>query len=383
MLSGHGPSGPKTTRRNFLLGGLGATLASATAGSVLSWADLGIAAENFALPEVPSIPEALKGKGEVRVVAYGGAAQAAQKKAFFEPFERLSGIKVIDLEGADHNKVRAMVDAKAVEWDCVQLGQPQVLGMNRQKPYWEPVDYGLIDTADIAAFNRNPHIAEFMVFSQIMAYRTDAFPGAHPDGWVDFWDAKRFPGPRSMVSAAGSALPELEYALIAAGVPADKLYPLDLDTAFASLSKIKPHIAKWWETGAAPVQLISSNEVVMTTAWNGRIASLQANNVPVAIGWKNALQKRDGFAVPKGAPNLTNAMKFVAFTMMAIPQARFSMQIPYGFTNRKAAQYIPAEMLAKLPTSPENQATAIPQDYAWWSANRDKVVERWNRWVLE
>lgn len=372
------------SRRGFLRGLGGAALAGgATAGGMLSWADLGIAADAVTLPEITSIPDALKGTGEVRVVAYGGAAQAALRKAFFEPFEKLSGIKVVDLEGADHNKVRAMVDARAVEWDCVQLSQTQVIGMNNQGKYWQAVDYGLMDTTEIPEVNRHSHIPEFMVFSQIMAYRTDVFKDRQPDGWADFWNEKAFPGPRAMVSAAGSNLPELEYALMAAGVPPDQLYPLDIEKAFASLSLIRPHVVKWWDTGAVPIQLISSGEVAMTTAWNGRVKALQDNNVPVQIGWKNALQKRDGFAIPEGAPNSVNAQKFLAFSMMAIPQARYSMQIPYGFTNRKAAEYIPAEMLAKLPTSPEHQASAVPLNYGWWSANRDKVVERWNRWILE
>lgn len=34
------------------------------------------------------------------------------------------------------------------------------------------------------------------------------------------------------------------------GVPADRLYPMDIDRIFASLDKIKPHIRKWWGTGS-------------------------------------------------------------------------------------------------------------------------------------
>ena len=35
-------------------------------------------------------------------------------------------------------------------------------------------------------------------------------------------------------------------ALVADGVPKDKLYPLDLDRAFKKLDEIKPHIKVWW-----------------------------------------------------------------------------------------------------------------------------------------
>ncbi len=72
---------------------------------------------------------------------------------------------------------------------------------------------------------------------------------------------------------------------MAAGVPADKLYPLDIDKAFASYEGIKKAVVKWWDTGAVPVQLLTDREVAITTVWNGRMAALQAANVPAAICW--------------------------------------------------------------------------------------------------
>jgi putative spermidine/putrescine transport system substrate-binding protein len=53
----------------------------------------------------------------VRVCSYGGAFQDAQRRAYFEPFERLSGIKVIEVQGPDPAKVKAMVDTKNIEYD--------------------------------------------------------------------------------------------------------------------------------------------------------------------------------------------------------------------------------------------------------------------------
>jgi hypothetical protein len=40
-----------------------------------------------ALPEIPPIPEKLKGTGELRIATFGGFMQDSQKKAYFEPFE--------------------------------------------------------------------------------------------------------------------------------------------------------------------------------------------------------------------------------------------------------------------------------------------------------
>ena len=116
--------------------------------------------------------------------------------------------------------------------------------------------------------------------------------------------------------------------MLAAGVPADKLYPLDLDKAFASYDKVKPDVVKWWETGAVPPQMLTDKEVVLASVWNGRVAALQKAGVPAEISWKQGLSKRDCWAVPKGAANRTNAMKFIAFSTMPVPQAQAVLPDP-------------------------------------------------------
>ena len=52
-------------------------------------------------------------------------------------------------------------------------------------------------------------------------------------------------------------------AALADGVPPDKVYPLDVDRAFASLEKIKPHISVWWDSGGQAMQLMKDGEVDM------------------------------------------------------------------------------------------------------------------------
>ena len=83
----------------------------------------------------------------------------------------------------------------------------------------------------------------------------------------------KVPGPPGHASSSRGF--NLEFALMADGVPLDQVYAT-LDTeegiarAFRKLNTIKEHII-WWETGAHPPQLLADGEVVMTTAYNGRI----------------------------------------------------------------------------------------------------------------
>jgi spermidine/putrescine-binding protein len=68
-------------------------------------------------------------KNVVVFAGWGGNIETAQRKIFFDAFEKAAGIKVIDVPGADIVKIKAMVDNGNVEWDVVQaLGMWVPLG---------------------------------------------------------------------------------------------------------------------------------------------------------------------------------------------------------------------------------------------------------------
>ncbi len=335
------------------------------------------------LPEMTSVPDSLKGKGSVRVCSYGGAFQAAQREAYFKLFEKLSGIRVIESEGPDVAKVKAMVDTHSIEYDIGEFDRGDVINLARKGDYWEKIDYSLFDTGHISAEYRYEYAVDMLPYGEILAYRTDAFKDAKPTGWKDFWDAEKFPGPRTLISGSGGLVPELEFAEMAAGTPPDKVYPINIDAAYASLAKIKPSVVKWWEAGAIPAEMLNDKEVVMGSAWNGRIAAIQAAGAPVEVVWNQGLLKRDAWAILKGTENKENAQKFCAFITLPISQARLSMLIPYGFVNSAAAQYIPASQLARLPTAPSIIEQLIIFDSQWWADNRDAVLAKWPAFLLK
>ena len=93
-----------------------------------------------AWPEQTTIPDILKGTGEVRIATFGGTMQDTQQKAYFEPFEKLSGIKVRAFPGADPTKVKAMVDTKNVEWDMAQLSRGSIMNLQKTGDYFEKID---------------------------------------------------------------------------------------------------------------------------------------------------------------------------------------------------------------------------------------------------
>jgi putative spermidine/putrescine transport system substrate-binding protein len=275
-----------------------------------------------------------------------------------------------------------MVDTKNIEYDVGEFDRASVINLMRKGDYWEEIDYSLFDVDNIDPAFRFKYSIDMLPYGQIWAYRTDAFGPRIPAENPDLWDTKNFPGPRSLQSGSGGLAPDLEIALMAAGVPPDRVYPIDIDKAFDSLAKIKPDVDKWWTAGAMPAQMLNDNSVVMATAWNGRIYAIQTNGAKVAPVWKNQLLRTDVWAIPKGAPNRENAQKFSAFITMAVPQARLSFLIPYGFVNNKSAALVPADLMKRSPTAPDIRKDMLIYNSGWWADNLDAVRARWNKFIL-
>ncbi len=105
---------------------------------------------------------------------------------------------------------------------------------------------------------------------------------------------------------------------MADGVPPADVYkvlatPEGVDRAFKKLDQLKPHIV-WWESGAQPLQLLASGEVVMTTAYNGRISGInKAEGKNFKVVWPGSIYAIDSWVILKDSPNKDQAMDFIAF----------------------------------------------------------------------
>lgn len=371
------------SRRKLLkLGGAFATASAMFAAGVPL---VGVGAQDATptseLPPVTEIPENLKGTGEVVVASWGGTFQAAQRQAYFEPFQELSGITVIEAEGPSIAQVQAMVDTGNIEWDVVQIDRAGVMNLEAKGDYWEPIDYSLFDTDNIDEGRRYTYSVDMLPYAQIIGYRTDEFPEG-PGSWADFWDTEAFPGPRTMISGSGGLWPYLEAALMADGVAKEDIYPIDIDRAYASLDNIRDDVVRWWDAGAIPAQMLTDKEALLAVIWNGRMQALLDEGVPVAPVWNQGGLFTDVWAIPKGAPNAENAQKFAAFITMAIPQARLSKLIPYGSVNNASAQYMTEEELNNFISGPAISEQMFTVNTQWWVENLDEVLERWNEWIL-
>jgi putative spermidine/putrescine transport system substrate-binding protein len=331
--------------------------------------------------------------GTVVITDGGGSWGAAQKAAYFDPFEKETGIKVTLVPYALPGKVRSSVAAGAPVADVVDLAGSQLPAFVRDGLLLE-IDTKAFDPADLAGLDpvkAHPYAIPSLFGSIVVAFGSDVAKGRKPARWSDLWDTKSFPGPRSL--ADGGALTDastFEIALLADGVAPDQLYPIDWTRAFKSLDRLKPSIAKFWTGFAEPVQLLVDQNAVLSSAYNGRVTSAQAQGAAIDFSWDQGILGWDHWVVPKGAANAVNAFRFIAFATRADRQAAFAQLIDYGPTNSRAYALLPPDRAKRLPTAPDVRGLQVIKNYDWWASDSSAGVnnelfatQQWEKWLKQ
>ena len=311
----------------------------------------------------------------------GGATQAANRKTFYTAFENKHGVKIVNTSPVDLGKLRAMVQSGNVEWTVTEIAGPDAL-LAERSGLLEPLDLTVIDLSRYPAhLQKRKFVFPKSAYSTVIGYRTDIYKeGAGPKSWADFWDVAKFPGPRTMQN---SPIEQLEFALIADGVPVDKLYPLDVDRAFRKLDQIKKHVAVWWTTGAQSAQLLVDKEAVIGTAWNGRYYNLIKQGAPVFMEWNQGAIKESAFGIPKGAKDAYWGQRVLATMADAKLQGAYADIIGYPGLNLDATSHTDPKMVPFLPTSPVHLPKQWWVNLEWWADNGPAIHERWARWILQ
>jgi len=319
---------------------------------------------------------------DVTVISFGGASQKAQDKAYYQPFAKAAGAKVVAGEyNGEQAKIKAMVEAKNVSWDVVEVESPELV-RGCEEGLYEKLDYAKIgNKADFVPEAVTECGIGTFVWSTVLAYNADKLKQA-PASWADFWDVKKFPGKRSLRKGAKYTL---EFALLADGVaPADVYKQLatrdGVTRAFAKLDQLKPHI-QWWEAGAQPPQLLAAGDVVMSSAFNGRIAAAQKEGKNLKIVWNGSIYDFDYWAIPKGSAQKDAALKFIQFASKPENQRVYSGEIPYGPTHKAAVGGMDAAVAGSLPTAPANLATAFATNTQFWVEYGEDLEQRFNAWA--
>jgi putative spermidine/putrescine transport system substrate-binding protein len=218
-------------------------------------------------------------------------------------------------------------------------------------------------------------------FATVMSWNSEKIDAAQaPKTWADFWDLNKFPGGRS---AYNFPAPSIEMALLADGVPFDKLYPLDLDRAFKKLNEIKKEFKTWWTSGAQVPDLLTNGTAAISTAYDGTLAEQKRKGTPVDFTYESAFRSYLGWVIPKGSENKDLAMKFIAFATSEEVQKDYGKNADYAPANQNAIAKLSEADKKRLGVTPELQKIQYEADDNYWIDNFDKVQERFQQWLLE
>lgn len=341
---------------------------------------------------------AFAAQADVTVMSWGGAYGEAQTEAFVKPFIAATGKPTVMVDSDNPaTPIKAMVESGNVTVDVASLEYADAIRL---------CDEGVLEPIDIASLpagaDGTPAADDFLagavtecgvstdIWSNVFAYDTTKFPEG-PKTVADFFDLEKFPGKRGLRKGAKAVL---ELALMGDGVPASEVYalldtPEGVDRAFAKLDTIKDQVV-WWEAGSQAPQLLADGEVAMTTAYNGRIFAAAMNEgKPFQIVWDGQIYENEMFVIPKGAPNMADALEFVKFATSTEGLRASAQQISYGPARKSSMK---EEILFKdgktvmaphLPTAPENMGNALETSAPFWVDHDAELNERFQAWLAQ
>ena len=335
----------------------------------------------------------------ITVVSWGGSYARSSVKAYHERFVEETGIRIkLDEYNGGLAQVRAQAETGNVTWDVVDMEAGDTL-LGCDEGLLETIDYGTLTPAPDGTPANEDFLdvydvecgAKSLVYSTVYAYNDTRFPGSKPATMADFFDLDKFPGRRGMRRAPNA---NLEFALVADGVPAGQVYGVlsteeGIARALRKLDTIKSQVV-WWEAGAQPPQLLADGEVVMSTAFNGRIFNAWAlENQPLVIVWDGQLLAFGYQVIVAGTPKLDLARQFVAFATSTESLANLTRYISYGPLRHSSLALVDKhletgiEMGPHLPNAPQNMSNAVLEDPEWWADNQDEMNERFAAWLVK
>jgi putative spermidine/putrescine transport system substrate-binding protein len=383
------------TRRDLL--SLGATTAGVVSLSSIS--------------SLLSARRAMAADATINFVSWGGSYQMSQIEAYQKPYTKKTGIGFNNIEKSANGPalLTAQEQSGNISWDIVDMLQADANRLSDQglieQIVWDkdldpgadgtPASQDFIKGALSGGDETSGGYVSTISYSTLFSYDKKAFPdGQGPKTVKDVFDIEKFPGKRALQKAPNG---NVEWALYADGVPADKIYdvlatPEGMERAFKKLDEIKPH-AIWWTGGAQPPQMMAQGQATICSAYNGRIFNaIAADDQPFDFIWDGAVYEWDGYVVPANLPPDRHklAMDFLRFstsTKSLLDQARYIAYAPARNSSFKQMGDLTyykndkVKMLPYMPTSPEHLKVAIAKDAAFWVDHGPELSQRFSAWL--
>lgn len=353
-------------RRTFL--GL-ASAAAASAGIGMRWT-----------------PAALAAVTEVRFDGWGGVVQEAIDKFAFQPYTAKTGIKVTQGTFGDESEIVTKVKT-------ANPGDFQVIHSSGVEYYKRYVDGGFTTKINEANIPNMANVMTAMIepFRKIapdlscvpydygttgIAYNTKVISEAEAkEKGAQLLVDPKYAG---KIGGYGDMVTRVWYAALQTGQNPNDVK--DIEAVWAKIREQRDIAKKYWSSGAELMDLLAKEEIVVTDAWSGRVAALQAQGAPVAyLDPPGSYAWMEDMLVLKGSPmaECEQLINFMLDPATAIAVAE-GQNYPPSLDPKKVqlTDKIKA-MPAFDPTGEMKSLTFADPNY--WAQNLDAWTKQWDR----
>lgn len=324
--------------------------------------------------------------------SWTGPYMRSQMLGFVRPYEKENGVRVdVKHYNGGINEIRDQVESANVIWDVVDLTQADSL---------RACDEGLLEdisTVSLPNGNDGTNFKEdfvegalntcgvgVIVWATAFAYNNNIDAKTSPSSISDFFDTKKYPGPRAIRKDPTVIM---EWALMADGVARDDVYalletPEGVERAFKKMDAIRPGL-KLWSSGREPVRLLNNDDVVMSMVWatTGAVAAKESGS-DFSIIWDGRVIELDLFGIVKGSRNKAAAVDFIRYASSSKGLASMVGHLPNGPTRKSSLSLLSDEVLAQIPNGPAyKDMQSIRSNAQWWSTNHSMLEETFNAWL--
>ncbi|MCW2289232.1 extracellular solute-binding protein [Leucobacter luti] len=316
----------------------------------------------------------------------GGDVWEGLNKTLFADFTQDTGVKVIDDYNEASTKFFAAAQNGAVDWSLVFLPSLSDAQQAADAGYLAEIDTSVVPVDQLVEGTYSKTGIEVGTFGMVLAWNSETYPegSAQPQTWEDLYDTKKFPGQRCFFNNPQYGW-TLESALLADGVAADDLYPLDTERAFKKLDTVKDSVT-WWSSGAQSIESFENGSCDLGIVWANRAFTASQNGFPLSVSWDQAGYANSVWAIPADAPNpeaaqallksvIENTEGQVAFA------SRVPTPIPAASTGVSVGDF-PKDIQPFLPVG-DNISTAITLDADYYKEHNADLTDQFNRWVAK
>jgi putative spermidine/putrescine transport system substrate-binding protein len=315
------------------------------------------------------------------VETFGGNFDKQIQKYYIDPAEKATGLSATIDNPTDYGQLAIQVKTHNVQWAVVQ-----------GDPFFAIANCGTLLQPMASLVNRSQIQSKYLTdkcevpgetYNFLFTYDKKKFGANPPTSWADFFNTRKYPGARGLW---GSYVfnGALEGALLASGVPESKLYPLNLNRAFAKLDTIKSDV-KFFDTLAQAQQLMESGEVSMIIIPGEIGVQADQDGADFAPVWNQQMESWDAYIVPKGLSG--SDLQAAAAVLQQIASSKGQSGVitgdpTSGVTTRTRSAPAPTGIPAEFSPNIDNRVSkGVVMNQQWWSKNLNPVGTRWTQFA--